>query len=71
MKAWNDFKGGKWQNTIDVKDFIDQNYNEYLEDSSFLVGPTDASLKLNEHFPIKIRSFWVWRELIPQNLLKA
>ena len=50
MKAWENFKGGKWQKGIDVKDFIDQNYNEYLEDSSFLVGPTDASLKLNEHF---------------------
>jgi len=50
MKAWQDFKGGKWQNSIDVKDFIDQNYKEYLEDSSFLVGPTDASLKLNENF---------------------
>ena len=50
MKAWKDFKGGKWQKGIDVKDFIDQNYNEYLGDSSFLVGPTDASLKLNEHF---------------------
>ena len=50
MKAWENFKGGKWQKGIDVKDFIDQNYNEYLEDSSFLVGPTEASLKLNEHF---------------------
>src|SRR5690554_4009224 len=50
MKAWENFKGGKWQKGIDVKDFIDQNYNEYLGDSSFLVGPTDASLKLNEHF---------------------
>mgnify|MGYP001462557178 CR=1 FL=1 len=27
MKAWKDFKGGKWQKGIDVKDFIDQNYS--------------------------------------------
>ncbi|MDO9629701.1 MAG: pyruvate formate lyase family protein, partial [Acholeplasmataceae bacterium] len=50
MSAWNGFKEGKWTSTIDVRDFIDKNYTEYHGDSSFLKGPTDNSLKLNQLF---------------------
>ena len=38
MKAWNEFKGEKWKNEINVEDFILNNYTEYLGDESFLEG---------------------------------
>ena len=50
MKAWRGFKSGNWEKEIDVRDFINKNYTEYLGNSEFLVGATDASLKLNEMF---------------------
>ena len=50
MKAWKGFKEGAWQNEVNVRDFMSLNYTEYKGDSSFLCGPTKASLKLNERF---------------------
>src|SRR5690554_2734988 len=50
MSHWHNFKGGKWQETIDVRDFINQNYEEYLGDSNFLEGPTKDSASLNVEF---------------------
>lgn len=50
MSAWNGFKEGNWTSNVDVRDFIDKNYTEYNGDSSFLVGPTNNSLKLNQLF---------------------
>jgi len=44
------FKAGIWNTTVDVRDFMDKNYTEYHGDSSFLQGPTDASIKLNQMF---------------------
>ena len=41
-----DFVGGKWQSEINVRDFIQKNYTPYDGDSSFLVGPTEATTKL-------------------------
>ena len=37
---WNGFKGGAWQNEINVRDFIQQNYKEYTGDSTFLAKAT-------------------------------
>ena len=34
--AWNGFKGGNWQDEIDVRDFINRNYTPYYGDQSFL-----------------------------------
>ena len=48
MSYWRQFKEGKWNQTVDVRDFMDKNYTEYLGNSSFLVGPTANSLKLNK-----------------------
>ena len=31
-KNWNGFKKGVWQDEINVRDFIQQNYKEYLGD---------------------------------------
>jgi formate C-acetyltransferase len=47
MSYWRNFKEGNWKNTVNVRDFIDKNYTEYLGNSSFLVGPTSNSIKLN------------------------
>lgn len=49
-KAWLGFTEGVWRNSIDVATFINENYTEYVGDESFLVGPTEASVKLNDQF---------------------
>ncbi len=41
-----EFVGGKWQQEINVRDFIQKNYTPYDGDSSFLAGPTEATTKL-------------------------
>ena len=43
---WKDFKEGRWQKHIDVRDFIQKNYTPYEGDDSFLVGPTEKTKKL-------------------------
>ena len=40
------FVGGKWQQEINVRDFIQKNYTSYEGDSSFLADATDATKKL-------------------------
>lgn len=45
-KAWSGFKPGAWQNTVDVRDFIQKNYTPYKGDESFLVGATQATTSL-------------------------
>lgn len=50
MSAWRKFVQGTWNKEINVRDFMSLNYKEYLGDSSFLQGPTESSLKLNEMF---------------------
>ena len=45
---WNGFKSGVWQNEINVRDFIQQNYKEYCGDDSFLVGATDRTNAMME-----------------------
>ena len=51
---WNGFKSGVWQNEINVRDFIQQNYTEYLGNDEFLAGATERTNtlmgKLNELF---------------------
>ncbi|TFB59419.1 formate C-acetyltransferase [Cryobacterium sp. TMT1-62] len=50
-----DFASGPWQDSIDLRDFIQRNYTPYLGDSSFLVGATARTTgiwaKLSEMFP--------------------
>ena len=47
-KAWEGFKTNKWQNEINVRDFINLNYTPYEGDASFLAGPTESTTKLWE-----------------------
>ncbi|MBR2957774.1 MAG: formate C-acetyltransferase [Clostridia bacterium] len=50
FEQWNGFKGGKWQDEINVRDFIQLNYTPYEGDESFLAGPTDRTKKVYEKF---------------------
>lgn len=45
-EAWREFKEGKWNNAIDVSNFIDLNYHPYLGDEAFLSGPTEKTKKV-------------------------
>lgn len=53
-EGWQNFKNGKWQNEIDVRDFIQTNYTPYYGDASFLTKATERTNllmeKLNELF---------------------
>lgn len=44
--AWTGFKSGDWENTIDVRDFIQKNYTPYEGDGAFLAPATEATRKL-------------------------
>ena len=46
FKQWNGFEGRIWKEEVNVRDFIQKNYTPYDGDSSFLVGPTEATDKL-------------------------
>ena len=46
MEIWDKFKGSKWKETVDVSDFIINNYTEYKGDESFLVRSTSKTNKV-------------------------
>src|SRR4051794_9969041 len=41
--AWDSFQPGLWQNEINVRDFIQQNYHPYEGDESFLASATQRT----------------------------
>ncbi len=43
---WNGFASGVWQDEINVRDFIQQNYKPYQDDAKFLAGPTERTKSL-------------------------
>lgn len=43
---WNAFNPGKWQSSVDTRDFIQTNYHPYEGDESFLCGPTERTKRL-------------------------
>ncbi len=47
---WNGFIAGEWQNSINVRDFIQKNYTPYEGDESFLSAPTERTRMLNDKF---------------------
>jgi formate C-acetyltransferase len=55
QSAWRTFASGPWQDGIDVRDFIQRNYQPFLGDASFLVGPTGRTTamwsRISELFP--------------------
>ncbi len=52
---WNGFKEGKWQDEINVRDFIQLNYTPYEGDESFLCGATERTKKLNDKFSVLLK----------------
>ena len=42
-KEWQGFKGTKWQDEVDVREFIQNNYTPYDGDESFMAEPTQAT----------------------------
>src|SRR3981189_1782014 len=54
VSPWQGFKTGLWQKQINVRDFIQQNYEPYEGDDSFLAGATARTTnlwnRLNELF---------------------
>jgi formate C-acetyltransferase len=46
VSAWNGFRSGLWQTEINVRDFIQQNYEPYDGDESFLAPETERTRKI-------------------------
>ncbi|WP_252242999.1 MULTISPECIES: formate C-acetyltransferase [unclassified Clostridium] len=46
FKQWEGFKNGTWQEGIDVRNFIQKNYNVYEGDSSFLEGISEKTSRV-------------------------
>ncbi len=49
MNPWKNFTAGKWQTTIDVRDFIQHNYLPYEGSDDFLAPATSRTKKLWDH----------------------
>lgn len=47
-KNWQGFNGGKWERKVDIRDFIQKNYDPYIGDEQFLEGPTENTKTLWE-----------------------
>ncbi len=46
MDFYDDFKGSKWKTNIDVENFIESNYTEYLDGEEFLKGKSKKTDKV-------------------------
>ena len=44
--AWRGFKPGLWQRDVNVRWFLQQNYQPYEGDAQFLAGPTDRTRRI-------------------------
>ncbi len=49
---WEGFAGKEWKESINVREFIQNNYTPYEGDSSFLAGPTARTNELMEKFRV-------------------
>ncbi|MBB3113333.1 formate C-acetyltransferase [Paenibacillus phyllosphaerae] len=50
MIAWEGFKSGSWREEVDIRQFIQLNYEPYDGDDGFLAQPTASSRQLWEQF---------------------
>ena len=46
MEFWRDFKGETWKEEINVSEFIDNNYTEYVGDDCFLADISEKTAKV-------------------------
>ena len=49
FEQWAGFRGENWRKSVDVRNFIQENYTMYDGDESFLEEPQKAA-------------FWIWRQ---------
>ena len=67
FSQWEGFKGNRWKEKIDVRNFISMNYTPYDGDASFLEEPTEAT-NCGENFRncrkknVPKAAFWIWRQ---------
>ena len=47
---WEGFAGKEWKESINVREFIQDNYTPYEGDDTFLAGPTARTNELMEKF---------------------
>ncbi len=52
---WRSFQGGDWQQSINVRDFIQKNYKPYDGDFSFLKSPTPRTSALWEELKVLLK----------------
>jgi formate C-acetyltransferase len=73
IPAWEGFRPGLWQHDINVRDFIQQNYEAYEGDASFLARPTERTKdiwnRLNALFLEERRKGVLDVSQIPSNIL--
>lgn len=50
MNQWRVFKKGAWQEVVDVRDFIQNNYEPYLGGDEFLTAPTKRTMILLQKY---------------------
>ena len=68
FEQWEGFAGKNWRNSVDVRDFIQENYTPYEGDESFLEGPTEATDKLWGRLQelqkknVQKAECWIWRQ---------
>ncbi len=46
FEQWEGFEGRIWKEEVNIRDFIQKNYQPYDGDASFLAGPTEATERL-------------------------
>ncbi len=72
VSPWQGFKTGLWQKRIDVRDFIQQNYEPYEGDDSFLADATARTTnlwnRLNELFVEERKKGVLDISLIPSSI---
>ncbi len=55
FKQWNGFYGEEWQNEVNVRQFIQDNYTPYTGDASFLAGPTARTSALMDKLNVLLK----------------
>ena len=53
--AWRGFKGGVWETSVDVREFIQANYTPYNGDYNFLKGPTARTNQLWDELKVLLK----------------
>lgn len=54
-QEWRDSKPGAWTESIDVRDFIQNNYTPYSGNEELLSGPSQRTLRLWEELKVLLK----------------